>query len=532
MASMSEPASNTASSPTQQSQAEARTTSSMPDIADLSLKHNPDIFTIICCNDSFQLALDHDTIKTLLRACRKTRPLLGSKLVHFNKWCQNAGLCHPDGQLRIGLTPSDQIALSLHCEDQATADRSWLVTLAEQGNAVASYLLARMLQSEIDSEAEDDGLEENTKQHHIFHYLKNAAEADHVMAQFHLAECYHSGLGVDRDHTKAIGLYRSLAERGITQAQVAFGGCYENGEGVEQDYDSAIEWYSKAADQGSDDGRLHIVFLRGWFSFIGHGVAQSDVDAFNYWHEISTQSTDPVIKPIATHMVGWMHYLGRGTVRDEQKGVKIIRENESKVFWLGENHSLAEDYNSIESKSPAARKFFELCQMGSDRDWLCRHLMAVCLFHGFGTTPDRVKAAGIFEQLAHEGHSDSQFWIGICYFCGRGVSTDYTKAFRWFSESADRGNSYGQWRVGVCYYWGQGVTQDYTLAAEWYRKSAEQVNRYGQYYLGHCYEKGLGVPENIDTAVFWYRKSADQGLFDAIDQLDWLILIEKVNEVD
>ncbi|KAI9201973.1 Sel1 repeat family protein, partial [Polychytrium aggregatum] len=73
------------------------------------------------------------------------------------------------------------------------------------------------------------------------------------MAQFHLAECYRNGLGVDQDHAKAVELYRSLADRGIPQAQVALGRCYESGEGVEQDYNTTIEWYSKAADQGSED---------------------------------------------------------------------------------------------------------------------------------------------------------------------------------------------------------------------------------------------------------------------------------------
>ncbi|KAI9205141.1 uncharacterized protein BJ171DRAFT_423639 [Polychytrium aggregatum] len=370
--------------------------------------HNPDIFTIICFNDSFQLALDLTTIATLLRVCKQARPLLSSKVPRFHTWCQNAGLCNPDGQLRFALTPSDQIALSLHCEDQATADRSWLEDRAEQGNASASYFLARILQ--VDQESEnDDELEGSAERQHIFRLLEKAANTSHPMAQFHLAGCYRNGLGVDPDHTKAIQLYRSLADRGIPQAQVALGRCYESGEGVDQDYDTAIEWYSKAADQGSEDGRLHIL-----------------------------------------------------------------------------------------------------------------HLEAVCVFHGFGTTRDLEKAAGTFEQLADEGHSDSQFWIGDCYCYGGGVSTDYTKAFEWFRKSAGQDNSYGQWMVGFCYYNGWGVTKDRTKAVEWYRKSAGQDNRYGQDWLGECYWLGRGVPKNVGTAVFWYRKAAEQGFQDSIDSLEQL----------
>ncbi|KAI9188607.1 uncharacterized protein BJ171DRAFT_592759 [Polychytrium aggregatum] len=76
---MNEPAPNTAASSAHQAQDESKPTSSMPDIAQLSLEHNPDIFTIVCCNDSFQLALDHSTIKALLRVCKRAQSLLSSK---------------------------------------------------------------------------------------------------------------------------------------------------------------------------------------------------------------------------------------------------------------------------------------------------------------------------------------------------------------------------------------------------------------------------------------------------------------------
>ncbi|KAI9199364.1 uncharacterized protein BJ171DRAFT_601941 [Polychytrium aggregatum] len=449
----------------------------MPDIAKLSLEHNPDIFTIICCNESFQLALDHNTVKTLLRVCRRAEPLLSSKLDRFYIWYQ-----------------------------------------ADKGNAAASYLLAWKASFSLYGWRSVGPSERVAIQQEIFYRMEKAAEADHFMAQFQLAECYRSGVGTNQDHTKAAELYRSLAERGILQAQIALGRCYENGEGVDQDYTTAIGWYSKAANQGSDDGRLHMVFLRGWFSFIVHGVEQSDVDAFNHWQQVSTHSTNPVIKPIATHMLGWMHYFGRGTERDEQKGVEIIRENKPDGFELEEGVLIG---YVASSNSPASRKFFNLCLLGSDREWLCRHLMALCLTCGFGTLKDQEKAASIFEQLANEGHSDSQYWIGSFYY-DQGVSKSCEKGFEWYSKSADQGHSYGQYMVGCCYFYGNGVTQDYAKAAEWYRESAEQGNRYGQYHLGDCYKNGHGVPEDIETAAFWYRRSADQGWQDAINQLKML----------
>ncbi|KAI9208276.1 uncharacterized protein BJ171DRAFT_237412 [Polychytrium aggregatum] len=470
----------------------------------------PDIFTIICCNDSFQLALSLADIETLLLVCKRAQPLLDSKVNRLRHWCKENRLHSPDRPLPDLISANDLIAISLHYGGQETADRSWLVALADQGNPAASYLLARILQANLAHRQPVTRSKRRETQQEIAQHLETAANAKHPMAQFHLAHSYRNGLGVFQDYTKAVELYRTLADRGMPQAQIALGCCYEGGESVDQDFDTAIEWHSKAADQGSEDGRLHIVFFRGWLSFIGHGVEQSDADAFNRWQEVSTQSTDPVIKPIATHMVGWMHYLGRGTVRDEQKGVKIIRENRSDEFPLGEEECLAGESTNVRPDSSilASRKFVELCQLGSEQDWLCRHLTAICFSYGFGTSWDMNQAVDTFEQLASDGHGDGQFWIGLCHYSGWGECYESSIALEWFSRSANQGNSYGQWMLGHCYHQGAGVATDYYKAVEWFRKSAEQGNRYGQNALGNCYQNGEGVAKDVDAAVFWFSKAA------------------------
>ena len=50
----------------------------------------------------------------------------------------------------------------------------------------------------------------------------------------------------------------------------------------------------------------------------------------------------------------------------------------------------------------------------------------------------------------------------------------YDLAVECFRELAEQGDSYAQWWLGLCYYDGNGVNQDYSKAVEWYRKSAEQ----------------------------------------------------------
>ncbi|KAI9204482.1 uncharacterized protein BJ171DRAFT_505924 [Polychytrium aggregatum] len=223
-------------------------------------------------------------------------------------------------------------------------------------------------------------------------------------------------------------------------------------------------------------------------------------------------------------MLGWMHYLGRGTVRDEQKGVKIIRDNRSDKFELGEHECLASLWSRISTSAPAPCKFHDLCQLGSEHDWLCMHLLAVCQFFGFGTFEDREQAERIFEQLANDSHSDSQFWLGSLEFAREIVAESFSKSFPILYQSANQGNSYGQWIIGEHYIGGAGVTKDDTKAAEWFRKSAEQGNQRGQSSLGICYMLGRGVTQDFDAAVFWIRKAAEQGHQGCIEDLEKLDL--------
>ncbi|MBQ9573826.1 MAG: sel1 repeat family protein, partial [Synergistaceae bacterium] len=57
---------------------------------------------------------------------------------------------------------------------------------------------------------------------------------------------YMSGLGVEKDYTKAMEWYKKSALNGNITAQHNIGYMYENGLGVEKDPVKAQEWYSKS----------------------------------------------------------------------------------------------------------------------------------------------------------------------------------------------------------------------------------------------------------------------------------------------
>jgi hypothetical protein len=78
-------------------------------------------------------------------------------------------------------------------------------------------------------------------------------------------------------------------------------------------------------------------------------------------------------------------------------------------------------------------------------------------------------------------------------------------------QIAEEGDSYAQRFLGASYYLGLGVTQDYAEAAKWYKKAAEKEDRIAQNILGAMYAKGKGVSKDFVEAYKWFSISGKTG---------------------
>jgi hypothetical protein len=124
--------------------------------------------------------------------------------------------------------------------------------------------------------------------------------------------------------------------------------------------------------------------------------------------------------------------------------------------------------------------------------------------------------------------------LGMAYRKGEGVLQSHKEAFKWLLKSAElknvkaqrsiranyhqrhkqvakQGDSYAQRFLGASYYLGLGVTRDYAEAAKWYKKAAEQEDRVAQNILGAMYEKGKGVSKDFVEAYKWFSLSEETG---------------------
>ena len=112
----------------------------------------------------------------------------------------------------------------------------WFRYAAELGNRWSGFALTFT----------GDGLEGSVE------FLRKAAEAGLLQAQYYLGFRYERGMGVPQDYEEAAKWYRAVAEGGRADGQFALGGLYEAGRGAPIDYVLAHMWFNLAGAQGDE----------------------------------------------------------------------------------------------------------------------------------------------------------------------------------------------------------------------------------------------------------------------------------------
>jgi hypothetical protein len=84
------------------------------------------------------------------------------------------------------------------------------------------------------------------------HWLSRAAAKGHPIAQFDLAQIYHTEASL-RDYGKAASLYRIGARRGWGMARIRLADLYARGQGVPRNLARAYVWVTLAAEVAHND---------------------------------------------------------------------------------------------------------------------------------------------------------------------------------------------------------------------------------------------------------------------------------------
>ena len=227
----------------------------------------------------------------------------------------------------------------------------------------------------------------------IAEIIKMAQDGD-VEAQFKLAECYHDGVGVEKDLKEAVKWCRKAAEQGKAKAQIMLSVSYYYGNGVSQDKIEALKWCRKAAEQGDAEAQYNL----GQCYYKGDGVLQSKTEAAKWYRKAAEQGDAK-----AQYNLGVCYDVGVGVPQDKTEAVKWFR----KAAVQG--------------------------------DALAQYNLGLCYGKGEGVSQDRIEAMKWARKAAEQGDAQGQCLLGTLYLL-EGMTQNKVEGVKWLRKAASQGD--------------------------------------------------------------------------------------------
>jgi TPR repeat protein len=235
------------------------------------------------------------------------------------------------------------------------------------------------------------GLQKNTKESVV--WLRKAADAGNVHAQFSLGVLLSEGDGVAKDEAKAAHYWKQAAEANLSAAQYHLGCALEKGSGVPQDDEAACLMFARAVAQEHEAASLKLALCY----IAGRGVEQ------NY-----TQAVTLLRKPAnngvaeAQFVLGYLYLNGDGGVQQDKPHAVSLLEVSGKSGFHKAN-------------------------------WY----LGVCYLNGHHVTKDEGKATTLFQEAALKGHADSCFELYKMFSKGTGLEKETRQ---WLTRAAQAGH--------------------------------------------------------------------------------------------
>ena len=135
------------------------------------------------------------------------------------------------------------------------------------------------------------------------------------------------------------------------------------------------------------------------------------------------------------------------------------------------------------------------------------------LIDGVGVAKDAVAALGWFTRAAAQHHLMAINMVGRCYDLGWGTAPDKVRAAECYRIAAERGLDWGMYNYATLLALGDGVELDRATALDWFRKAAAMGNAKALNFVGSFHEDGWVVERDLTAAALCYAKAAAGGDF-------------------
>jgi TPR repeat protein len=135
------------------------------------------------------------------------------------------------------------------------------------------------------------------------------------------------------------------------------------------------------------------------------------------------------------------------------------------------------------------------------------------LLDGTGVARDEAAALGWFVRAAAQHHLMAINMVGRCYDLGWGTTPDKSRAAECYRIAAERGLDWGMYNYATLLALGDGVAEDKPAALEWFAKAANLGNAKATNFVGSFHEDGWVVPRDMKKAARLYARAAEGGDF-------------------
>lgn len=414
----------------------------------------------------------------------------------------------------------------------------------------------------------------NRNDQEAINWLSFAANLDHSLSQFTLAEFYEIGDAVSQNIEHAIHLYMKASDNGNAEASYRLGTRFFNEDGVEKNLETAFNFFYKAAIKG----HIQAQYMVAYCLEMGSGCQKNISDSAHFYLDAAKGNNVEAQCCIARyyelglgglvvdHRESFFWYLtaaeqghvvsqrivarsflnGIGTTKDEKKGfqwalkaaekedieaMKLVRRSYALGLGVkkdmkqifGWSLKLAKKHLPKEQKELADKYFKGIGIEKNDQEgmkWLteaankgldiAEYELGLKL-EKLPLVENQKKAVELYQRGVLKGYAPSIARLGVCYEFGYGTDQDSSKAALFYKLSADKENAEGLYLLGLCQLEGKGTEKNPELAFKNIGASAKKGHGNAQHQLGELYECGIGVKQDLEKAIAWYKKAKDKG---------------------
>lgn len=394
--------------------------------------------------------------------------------------------------------------------------------------------------------------ENSDYEHGLFYYNTNnfdkamecfekAAARDHVYSLRMLGLCEKA---VDRNPPKAFSWLERSANAGDLEGQFHLATCYETGYGVERNMETAIGWYKSSAIAGNADSldRLYRAvsserneIVMNWFYSVS-GLDQRVTITPEI--EQAAEQGDAIAAQVLAkwydshgdneQAVEWM-------LRAAETGNALAQDDLSTFYLAGimlpEHGTRAFEMFKSAAQGGSGVAVQALCRIvaeeegepGNDDDGLgnvaLRWIYAEVKYGLSDTVLTETR------RLAVEGHRDAQYVLAKLLHSGTVPSDDPLgeEPLQWLRRAADDGHVKAQCVVG---YWHRDHDPSGVQAFHWFLRAAVDGNAVAQYEAAECLLTGHGTQKDDEKALRWFKSAAIAGDAKAVARLCEMVSFE------